>query len=166
MSDGATPPFQLTPPVPQVESVHVSVRAVPSSTISVTDSPATKFVAFGVRLAPSVINCMLPLLGSTSNAAPSVIVNTSSMIVPIITGSVSVLLVSVFVEEMLGITTPSTANTPAALLEIVVSLAFPTSNVVTKPVVPVKLVNVPVVELTVVPVIVVPVKETKVPLVP
>jgi len=42
-------------------------------------------------------------------------------------GSVSVLLVRVLVDEMLGMTTPSTANTPAALLESVVSLAFPSS---------------------------------------
>jgi len=42
-------------------------------------------------------------------------------------GNVNVLLVRVLVDEMLGITTPSTANTPAALLESVVSLASPSS---------------------------------------
>ena len=66
-------------------------------------------------------------------------------------GSVRVLLVRVFVEEMLGITTPSTANTPAALLESVVSLALPSSIVVTEVVVPVSEVKLPVVYVDVVP---------------
>jgi hypothetical protein len=48
------------------------VGADPSSTISVTASPATMLVALGVRLAPSVISWTLPLPGSISKAAPSV----------------------------------------------------------------------------------------------
>ena len=45
---------------------------------------------------------------------------------------VTLLLVKVLVELMLGITTPSTAKTPAALLDIVVSEACPTAIVTGK----------------------------------
>ena len=79
-------------------------------------------------------------------------------------GDVSVLLVSVLVDEMVGITTPSTANTPAALLESVVSLALPSSKVVATKVAPETcVVNTPDAKLAVVPVVVVPVSEVKVP---
>ena len=79
-------------------------------------------------------------------------------------GDVSVLLVSVLVDEMVGITTPSTANTPAALLESVVSLALPSSMVVATTVAPDNcVVNTPDAKLAVVPVVVVPERVVKIP---
>jgi len=89
---------QTTPLPPHVALVQVIVYAVPSLTINVIASPAKKLVATGVRLAPRVIVCIDPLPGSTENPAASVIVKTSSKIVPVIAGSVRVLLVKVCVS--------------------------------------------------------------------
>jgi hypothetical protein len=92
---GADPPTHTTP----IE-VHVIVRAEPSLMPKRTESPLPKLLAVGVLLAPKVHICIEPFAGLMSTDAPSEIVNTSSRIVPSITGFDKVLLVRVCVSSV------------------------------------------------------------------
>lgn len=106
---------------------QVMARAVPLSVMSMRRvSPST-----GVPERLDVIEVMAwasPVMWATS--VLSVLITGVADCVTAGARFVTRLFVSVFVEDMLGMTTPSTASTPAAERESVVSDAFPSSMVV------------------------------------
>ena len=111
-----------TPPAANefdVAVVNVSALAVPLSlSLTISFCPLT-----GVPLIALKVSATSRAVNSYMSVVSPAIVAGLVVVVPEDARGVMALLVSVLVDEMVGTTTPSTANTPALDLDRVVSVA-------------------------------------------
>ena len=111
-----------TKDAPQVMALAVPSSVNLISSLSPSEGVPDRLVVIEVIAVPSPVKFIISTLSVfVVGVAPGAFVVVSLL--------VTLLFVSVFVEDMEGTTTPSTASTPAALLERVVSEAAPSSMV-------------------------------------